>query len=396
MYQIDKWLEIDLAKTLHNLNAVRSHLPVGVKLIAVIKADAYGHGAVKTAQLLCANGVDFLAVTYLEEALALREAGIDKQIMVFSPLTVAEQYQKALEQNITITIASVSESLELDQVSRNTRIQGKIHLKIDTGLGRFGLNTKEAHQICQTFNENPFIEIEGIYTHMADAARSEKYTNQQFRIFIKTITCLEEEGYHFSLKHCANSSVFLKYPHMLLQAVRIGTLLTGQYPAGTFDTALELQDPYRFKSRIVAVYHKEKGSYLGYYRTYRLKHPAQIAVVPVGYVDGLALAVQNPPTGFLDMLKLLIKQLLGYLGVKRFAPQVKIKGANFPLRGKVFMQNCLVELPDDFPVRAGDEVELPVRKTLAGKNIPHIYIHEEEAFKSENNPFSNEYVSQEV
>ncbi len=396
MYKIDKWLEIDLEKILHNLKTVRRHLPIGVKLIAVIKADAYGHGAVKTAQLLCANGVDFLAVTYLEEALALRDAGIDKQIMIFSPLTDAEQYQKALEQNITLTIASVSESLELDQVSRNTGMQGKTHLKIDTGLGRFGLSTKEAEQICQTFSTNPFIEIEGIYTHMADAARSDKYTHQQFRNFIKTITCLEEEGYQFSLKHCANSSVFLKYPHMFLQAVRIGTLLTGQYPVGTFSTALELQDPYQFKSRIVAVYHKGKGSYLGYYRTYRLKHAAQIAVIPVGYVDGLALTVQNPPTGLLDMIKLLMKQLLGYLGMKRFALQVKIKGAYFPLRGKVFMQNCLVELPEDFQVMAGDEAELPVRKTLAGKNIPHIYIHEEEAFKSENNPYTNVYISQEV
>ncbi|HNX28154.1 MAG TPA: alanine racemase [Syntrophomonadaceae bacterium] len=387
MNQRDKWVEIDFAKILNNLYEVRSLLPAEVRLIAVIKADAYGHGAVKTAQLLSANGVDFLAVTYLEEALTLREAGIDKQIMIFSPLNESEQYITALEQNITLTISSIREGQELDRISRGMENKGKVHLKIDTGLGRFGLNAAEAIQICQTFKENHYIEIEGIYTHMADAANSEKYTQQQFRDFIKIAAGLEKEGYKFSLKHCANSAVFLQYPHMYLQAVRIGTLLTGQQPAGKFSTTLNLQDPYKFKSRIIAVHHREKGSYLGYYRTYRLKQAAQIAVIPVGYVDGLALTVQNPPTGFLDMLKLLLKQLFGYLGIKKYSMLVKIRGAYFPIRGKVFMQNCLAEIPEDFPVMAGDEVELPVRKTLADKSIAHVYMNEAGVYSREKNYF---------
>lgn len=378
--QADKWLEIDLAKVLHNMQTVREHLSVGVQLIAVIKADAYGHGAIETARVMCANGIDFLAVTYLEEALALREAGIDVPIMIFSPLIDEEQYKKALEQNITMTITSPPEGLELNRISRSVGKHGKVHLKIDTGLGRFGLTEIEALQVYQAFAENPFLVIEGIYTHMSDAASNAKYTQRQFNDFMDIIVNMEKKGCYFSLKHCANSAVFLKYPHMFLQAVRIGTLLTGQYPAGKYNVLLDLQDPYRFISRIIAVNKREKGSYLGYYRTYRLRRGAQIAVLPVGYVDGLALGVQNPPSGFWDMVKLLLKQVLAYLGVRGFTLQVKIKGESYPVRGKVFMQNCVVELPEDLLVNAGDEVELPVRKTLAAKNIRHKYIHAEEVF----------------
>lgn len=376
--QTDKWIEINVEKILHNLNEVQSYLPTEVKLIAVLKADAYGHGAVKTAQLLNAHGVNFFAVTYLEEALLIREAGIDAQIMIFSPLIEMEQYHKAMEQNITLTIASIRESQELDRISRSLGKKVTVHLKIDTGLGRFGLNAAEATEICQSLKKNLYIYIEGIYTHMADAAMSYKYTARQFEAFMTVVSILRKEGFEFPLQHCANSSVFLQYPYMYLQAVRIGTLLSGQNPVGNFSTRLNLKDPYKFKSRIIALRQLEKGSYLGYFRTYRLKHTAQIAVLPVGFADGLALGVQNPPTGFIDMLKLLIKQLLGYLGVRKYNLQVNIKGTFFPVRGKVFMQNCLVEIPAQFQVMVGDEVELPVRKTLVAKNTRHVYINEAE------------------
>ncbi len=376
----DKWIEIDVGKVLHNLNEVRNHLPAGVKLIAVIKADAYGHGAVKTAQLLTAKGVDFFAVTFLDEALEIRKAGIDAQIMIFSPLTEDEQYIKAIQNNITLTIASLKECHDLDLISRNLGKRVIIHLKVDTGLGRFGLNAQDAAQICQTLKENNYIYIEGVYTHMADAAMSEKYTARQFSAFLAVIEDLYKQGFEFPLKHCANSSVFLRYPNMYLDAVRIGTLLSGQNPAGNFNKKLNLQDPFKYKSRIIALRQLEKGSYLGYFRTYRLKQTAKVAVLPVGFADGLALGVQNPPTGFIDMIKLLIKQLLSYLGFRKYSLQVRIKGALYPIRGKVFMQNCLVEIPANVEVSVGEEVELPIRKTLAAKDTRYEYINETASF----------------
>ena len=138
-------------------------------------------------------------------------------------------------------------------------------------LGRFGLTEEEAITIAQEIKQHEKISIEGIYTHMADAAVNPSYTEKQFASFMQTVDKLKDMGIKIPVKHCANSAVFLKYPHMHLDGVRLGTLLTGQYPVGDFSARLDLADPYKFKSRIVSLRSLNKGSYLGYYRSYRLK-----------------------------------------------------------------------------------------------------------------------------
>jgi alanine racemase len=161
---------------------------------------------------------------------------------------------------------------------------------------------------------------------------------------------------------------------MYLSAVRVGTLLSGQHPVGNFPIRLQLQDPYKFKSRITSLRTLEKGSYLGYYRTFQLHRTTQIAVLPVGFNDGLALEVGNPPAGWSDMLRKLAKIFLGFVNWPRVNLKVRIQDRNCPIRGKVFMQMALVEIPPGLKVKVGDEVELPVRKTVASASITRIYI----------------------
>jgi alanine racemase len=161
---------------------------------------------------------------------------------------------------------------------------------------------------------------------------------------------------------------------MHLDAVRIGTLLSGQHPVGNFPKRLQLQDPYTFKSRIISVRTLPRGSFLGYYRTFKLKSTAQIAVIPVGFHDGLALEVANKPVGFIDMLRKLAKIILGYLNWSRLDLNIKVRGQEYPVRGKVFMQMALLEIPTGVEVRVGDEVEIPVRKTLASISVTRIYL----------------------
>lgn len=374
MHKLDKWIEIDVDAVRNNLEQVRSLLDEKVILIAVLKAEAYGHGARDIARLLNQQGVDFFAVTFLYEALQLRKAGILSNILVFSPLIDEEQLAEAIENSITITIASREESERLIKVTQELRKTATIHLKIDTGLGRFGLNSQELIELAQELNSYNNIYLEGIYTHMADAAGQTAYTVRQFEIFLETVRYLEQSGIRIPLQHCANSAVFLKYPQMHLDAVRIGTLLSGQHPVGNFERRLSLKDPYRFKCRIVSLRLVEKGSYLGYFRTYRLKNKALVGVVPVGFNDGLALEVANPPAGLADLLKGMARQVLVYLNQPRFRLNISIKGREYPIRGKVFMQMALVEIPPEADVQIGDEVELPVRKTLAAKNIIRLYV----------------------
>jgi len=379
-YFPDKWVEINLDAVEKNLRAVRSLLADKTRLIAVIKADAYGHGAVATAQLLAENGVDYFAVSFFREAIQLRQAGITESILIFSPIISEYELQEAIKNNLTITIASPYDWQLLDSICASVDAEIKIHLKVDTGLGRFGLREEEILTLIPEMKKSQ-INIEGIYTHMAAAASSPVYTRHQFASFMQILYKLEEAGLQLPLRHCANSAVLLKYPQMQLDAVRVGTLLSGQAPVGTSPADLELEDPYTFKTRIISLRQLEKGSYLAYYRSYRLKKAAQLAVIPVGFIDGLALQVGNKPSGWLDLLKTVVKLILLYGNVARFGQQVSIAGTKYPVRGKVFMQMALVEIPLDREVKIGDEVEVPIRKTLTSPDITRIYLQNEKVVK---------------
>ncbi|MEA1962308.1 MAG: alanine racemase [Bacillota bacterium] len=369
-----KWIEIDLDAIEHNLQSVQAKLTDQVTLIAVIKADAYGHGAVESARVLEQAGVRFFAVSFGEEAFALRQGGIQSPILVFSPVIDKESLIEAIELEIRLTIASEYDWQCFKQVEQGLSKTPYFHLKLDTGLGRFGLQTNEAYALLQDMTVDRQVIVEGVYTHMAHAASSPAYTEKQYTHFLQFIEQLDRQGIQIPLKHCANSAVVLKYPHMYLDAVRVGTLLSGQQPVGHFSEQLSLKDPYAFKCKIISLKSLPKGSFLGYYRTYRLKKEAKIAVIPVGFYDGLVLEVGNRPSGFIDMLKMMARIFLGYLNVSRFTPQVTYKGKNYPIRGKVFMQLALVEFPADLPVEVGEELALPVRKTLAAHEIERVYV----------------------
>jgi len=377
----DKWIEINLDAIEKNLRTVKSLLAEETRLIAVIKANAYGHGAVETAQLLRKHGVEYFAVSYFHEAIQLRQAGITESILVFSPIVMENELQEAIQQGLTITIASPFDWQMLNNISTASETEIKIHLKIDTGLGRFGLCEVEILELAPEISKNTRINIEGIYTHMAAAASNPDYTRQQFGSFMQTLHILDGAGMKIPLRHCANSAVLLKYPQMQLDAVRVGTLLSGQAPVGTSRADLILEDPYTFKTRIISLRNLDKGSYLAYYRSYRLKKAARIAVIPVGFNDGLALQVGNKPSGWMDLLKTIVKIVLLYCNVERFGQQVSIKGIKYPVRGKVFMQMALIELPPDLDVEIGDEVVVPIRKTLASPNITRIYLQNEKVVK---------------
>lgn len=158
--------------------------------------------------------------------------------MLLTPLINEDQVLEAVENHLTLTITSLPEAEIVDKVTRLTRRMAAVHLKVDTGLGRFGMNLEQTLQCCELLKQNSHIYIEGIYTHMAEgAARSTRYTQNQFNQFMKVVNGLMERGYIFPIRHCANSAVLLNYPHMQLDAVRVGTLISGQHPAGKSDTA---------------------------------------------------------------------------------------------------------------------------------------------------------------
>ena len=380
---MDKWIEINVDAVKNNLREVRSLLDDKTNLIAVIKANAYGHGAEGMAQILVQNGVTFLAVSFLEEALQLRRSGINASILIFSPVVSYEDARDSILNKLTLTVSSDADRMLLERVGADLNTQVTVHLKIDTGLGRFGVTIEDAVDVFREIKDSKILDLEGIYSHCADPS-SAKYTEHQFNKFMALVNRLEQEEMSVPIKHFANSSVFLRSPHMSLNAVRIGTLLSGQHPAGKFPRHLQLEDPFKFKSRIISIKSMKKASYLGYYRTFRLQNDAQIAVIPVGFNDGLAVEVANRPTGILDLIKKIIKLILNYLNYGRLSINVKINGNKYPVRGKVFMQMALIEIPLRVKINIGDVVEVPVRKTLVSQGIDRIYIQESD-WQNQNN-----------
>lgn len=371
----DKWIEVDLDAIRHNLKDIRRKMQEGTRLMAVVKANAYGLGAVPVTRELVKLGVDLFGVTFLTEAMQLRDNEVSEDILVFSPL-LYEDYVTAIENDIIVTAGSDVDLSLIEEASRQVGKRARVHIKIDTGLGRFGLAVAEAEPVVQKAYTSIQINLEGIFTHFAEATE-DAYTIKQFNSFLSLLESLEEQDIRIPLRHCCGSSAFLRYPHMHLDAVRVGTILYGQFPAGKASPDFHLQECYHFKARIAGVRHFKKGSYLGYYRTYRLPQDSRVAVIPVGLVDGFAVEAMPKPSGLADLLKMWLKLGASFLNLKRTNLTALIKQNRVYIRGKVFMQFCLAEIPSGIEVQAGDIVELPVKRTLASREIPRFYVRGE-------------------
>ena len=368
----DKWIEVDLDAIGHNLEEVRRNLNPGVRLMAVVKSNAYGLGAVAVAQELARLGVDMFGVTFLSEALELRNAGCREDILIFSPLS-QEEYVLALQAGMIVTIGSETNLVHVEQAAEMVGRKARVHLKMDTGLGRFGLLPEEALAVARRAYSSPFCDLEGVYTHFAEGGKG-NFTASQFDIFQTVVRKMEDQGITVPFRHCCGSSSFLRHPEMQLDMVRIGTLLWGQLPAGVTSPKIKLRDVFACKARIVEVRHLKKGSYLGYYRTYRLKRDSRVAVIPVGLADGLGVEAIPRPSGWMDLFKLGVKLLASFLNLDAGALRAEIHGQPVKIRGKVFMQFCLVELSPQVEAQAGDVAHLPVKRTLASLSLPRFYL----------------------
>ncbi|MGI6488373.1 MAG: alanine racemase [Syntrophomonadaceae bacterium] len=381
----DRWIEVDLDALTENLHSINRFLADRTRLIAVVKANAYGMGAVEVAHTLSQQGVDFFAATFVEEALEMRRGGIDNDILVFAPVR-SDQAEKAVNNNLTLTIASFHDYKVLSTAAFRLRRRTRVHLKVDTGLGRFGIEEEGVLELAELVNDDDYLVLEGVYTHFAEAgAHSSRYTWKQFRRFQGVLQILDQAGIRISLRHCCNSAAALKFPEMHLDAVRIGTLLGGQYPAGDVPKPILLHNPYRFKARVAAVRDLPAGCYLGYYRTYRTRAPVRVAVVAAGFKDGLGMEAFSRPGSLLDLLKILARLVLTYLNFSRFAMKVTLRGQSYWVRGKVFMQFCMVEFPPGSNIVAGDVVEVPVKRTMAAADVSRVFLKNGQPVKIELN-----------
>lgn len=333
------WAEISLSNILHNYRAIRASLPQGCRFLGVVKADAYGHGALPVARLLQEAGADYLAVSCLDEALELRRSGIEMPILILGH--TPHKYTKTLiENHITQTISCLAKAEEYSAEAALLGKALKIHIKLDTGMSRLGFLCSGGY--FQEGVENvirscrlPGLEAEGIYTHFAVSDEENEadraYTREQFALFSRFIRAVQEQSdIRFPIRHCANSGAVANYPEMALDMVRPGLLLYGY---GDSSGRLGLKPCMRLVTTVSTIKFYEPGTCVSYGRRYVTERRTRMGVLAIGYADGLPRIVSNQCS---------------------FAA----KGGFAPQRGNICMDMCMVDLTDLPQVDVGSEVEL--------------------------------------
>lgn len=372
-----RWVEVDLGAIAHNVVQVRKLLDPGVKLLAVVKADGYGHGLVPVAWSVLLKGADMLGVTHPEEGVRLRKAGITAPVLIFRPSLPGEEELLAAY-GLTPSVSSLEQATALSAEAQRTGRLWPVHLKVETGMGRTGFLPEELVRQADRLRSLPGLVWEGIYSHLAAAVSDPAFTREQYRRFCQVLKLLEEDGWRFRLRHICNSAAILLYPEMHLDMVRAGNLLYGQLPDRRLKNRLDLKDPWSFWTRVVHLQRVKKGATVGYGRTYRARRDTVLAVLPVGYSDGFGVDVTPHPAGFLDLVRVLVKTAGAYFGIPWGTSFVSIRGRSAPVVGRVGMELSCVDvgkLPD---IEVGDPVRLQARRTVISAKVPRVLVGGEE------------------
>ncbi len=368
------WVEVDLDAIASNVAAVRGFLRADnkAKLMAVVKSNAYGHGLLRVAQTALANGADSLGVTHPGEGVALREGGIDAPVLVFRPLFPGEE-EEVVRHGLTASVSTLKQAERLSVEAQRLCVKTPVHLKLETGMGRTGFLRETLLEEADHLFSLPGLAWEGIYTHFASASTDPVFTRRQFQIFSEIVDSLRARGIEFPLQHVCNSAATLLYPEMHLDLVRVGTLLYGQFPAGVKENSLELIDTWSCWTRVLHIFEAKPGMTIGYGRTHRVRDETTIALLPIGYRDGFGLDVQRRPAGLLDLCKVIIKLVMGYLGHPLGSPSVSINGHPALVVGRVGMELSCVDVGNIADIGVGTPVLLQIRRTSVKDTDVYIY-----------------------
>ncbi len=337
------WAEIDLDALLFNIESIQEKIAKDTKMIAVIKTDGYGHGAKQIAQVLEEEQqVWGYAVATAEEAFILRDSKIQKPILALG-YTFPYSYERFIKEDIRSTVFTLDTAKELSDIAVKNKKNCKIHLKIDTGMTRIGINPDAEglaliRQICAL----PSLEIEGIFTHFATADESDKTkTYHQMQLFQEFAEQVEQEiQQKIPMKHCSNSAGIVELPEANMDAVRAGIILYGLWPSDIVqaNNRIQLKPMFTLKSRVVYVKTVPKGQEISYGGTYTTMRETKVATICIGYGDGYPRSLSN-------------------VGV------VLLQGQRVPILGRVCMDQFMIDVTDlNLPVRVGDIV------TLIGKD----------------------------
>lgn len=304
----------------HNIRQINNIIDNKVKIMGVVKADAYGHGAVRIAEVLIKEGVEYLAVATIDEALELSKNYKNIHILILGYVP-NERLGEAIENSITLTIYNYITAEETSKAAAKLKKKAKAHIKIDVGMNRVGFKSTQLDELIKLKGVSG-IEIEGIYTHFPCADSEPEITKAEFAEFVRLCSKMEDVGFKFKYKHCCNSSAIINFPEMHMDMVRPGILIYGLKPhKGIEEERIQIKPAMSFKARIIHIKEVPAGTKISYGGTFTTKKQTKLATLSVGYADGYSRALSNN-------MNVIINEKLA------------------PIVGRICMDQCMVDVTE--------------------------------------------------
>jgi len=326
------WVEVDLGRFAANWKEMRRLVGPDVRIMQVVKADAYGHGAIEISNVALKNGADCLGVANADEGVQLRVSGITAPIVILSPAPDSE-IDQIIKYNLVPSVSDLGFARKFQDKARRAGIRSPIHVEVDTGMGRGGILKEEALAVIREIAQFPNLSMEGIFTHFAESEILSYYNDLQWREFTDVLEQLSLQGIRIPIRHTSNSGAILNYPAFHLDMVRPGIMSYGIYPSPETRDKARIAPVMSFKTRVVLVKEFPEGYSIGYGRTFIARRPTRIATIPVGYGDGFGW-------------------LLGNQG------EALIRGRRVPIAGRISMDMCTLDVSQVPDCAVGDEAVL--------------------------------------
>jgi len=359
---------IDLGAISYNVAAIRKKIGSQRGLMAVVKADGYGHGAVEVSRTALRNGADSLAVALPEEGQHLREAGVEAPILVLG-LIQPEEAWKVVDSQLDQTVSSIALLEALDREAASASTQVNIHVKVETGLGRIGVEPHEVVLFLRRARSYRNLKVAGLFSHFSAADERDKtFSQHQLQLFEQTIREIRHAGIELPQRHMANSAATLDLPESYYDLVRPGLIIYGLYPSTEVSHSIEVKPAMTLKTKVCYLKTVPQGTPISYGRTFVTQKQTRVATLPLGYGDGYKRALANKG-------------------------EVLIKGRRAPVIGRICMDMCMIDVSDVPDVQAGDEAivfgqeptadELAAKigtinyevVTTVGKRVPRVYVN---------------------